>query len=214
MKLRNGETHELCRHSHALIETERLIIRPFRPDDWQDMYEYLSREDVVWYEPYLPFTEDDAKNEANRRAATGVLIDIPDGEPVEWHDFHAVCLKSSGKLIGGVYLSRHDYGNWELGYVMNPGYGRLGYATEAVRALVGYVFKELGAHRVYAECSTENERSWRLLERLGFRREGLLKKNVCFKEDETGAPLWWDSYIYAVLVEEWEEIIVLSLPSP
>lgn len=56
-----------------------------------------------------------------------------------------------------------------------------------------------GVHRIYAECDPQNENSWRLLESLGFRREAHLRQNVYFWRDESGNPLWKDTYLYAKL---------------
>ena len=67
-----------------IIETERLIIRRFSPDDWKDLYEYLSKEQVVKYEPYGIYSEEDCKNEAYKRSTNEA--------------FWAVCLKSNKKL--------------------------------------------------------------------------------------------------------------------
>jgi len=54
-------------------------------------------------------------------------------------------------------------------------------------------------------CNPLNEPSWRLLERLGMRREGHLIKNIYFKKDECGNPIWADTLEYAVLASEWFE---------
>ena len=54
-------------------------------------------------------------------------------------------------------------------------------------------------------CNPENTPSWRLMERLGMRREGHLRKNIWFFRDENGRPIWQDTYEYAILREEWEE---------
>lgn len=92
--------------------------------------------------------------------------------------------------------------NWEVGYVFNRLYHRNGYAREAVKKLVDFVFSSKNAHRVYANCNPENVASWRLLEALGFRQEGKLLKNVYFRKDAAGNPLWQDTYIYGLLREE------------
>ncbi len=56
-----------------------------------------------------------------------------------------------------------------------------------------------GIHRIYAECDPCNEKSWKLLETLGFQREAHLRKNVYFWKDENDNPIWKDTYIYAKL---------------
>ena len=171
------------------METERLLIRRFRPDDWWDLFEYLSQEETVKYEPYEVFTEESSKLEAARRS--------------EEHNYWAVCLKDCGKLIGNVYLSKQEFDTWELGYVFNKNFHGKGYATEAARALLDDIFRNNNARRVVAMCNPLNESSWKLLERLGLRREGHLLKNIYFKKDKTGNPIWLDTYEYAILSDEW-----------
>ena len=60
------------------------------------------------------------------------------------------------------------------------------------------------AHRVIAMCNPENEASERLMQRLGMRKEGQLVKNLYFRTDENGHPIWQDTAMYAVLDEEWK----------
>ena len=171
------------------IVTDRLVIRRFKEDDWQDLYEYLSDGEVVRFEPYGVYTEALAKEEARRRSGDDA--------------FYAVCLIAGGKLIGNLYLGARDFGTRELGYVFNRRYQGAGYAFESAAALIDYAFIHLGARRVTACCCQKNVRSWRLLERLHLRREGLLLQNLWFKTDENGEPLWFDTCEYAVLKTEW-----------
>ena len=171
------------------METERLFIRKFTPDDWQDLHEYLSQKEVVKFEPYDLFTEEASKSEAIRRS--------------ENDSFWAVCLKNNGKLIGNIYLCKQDFDTWELGYVFNAKYHNRGYATETAKVLVDDVFRNKNARRVIAMCNPLNTPSWKLLERLGMRREGHLRQNIYFKKDETGLPIWIDTYEYGILVSEW-----------
>lgn len=179
------------------IITERLVIRRFEKDDWQDLYEYLSDEEVVRFEPYHVFNEKKAKEEAVRRSGD--------------KSFYGVCLRESKKLIGNLYFSKGDFDTWELGYVFNRKYQGQGYATESARALINYAFTNLNVRRVVAMCSSKNNNSWKLLERLGMRREGLLLQNVYFKTDDNGEPLWMDTYEYAILKSEWEKLNTLIL---
>ena len=148
------------------MEKERLIIRRFRPEDGADLYDYLSREKVVRFEPYGVFSREQDEREAARRA---------DDEA-----FWAVCLKESGKLIGNLYLSEQDFVTRELGYVFNPDFWDMGYAFETTKAMINEEFQNQDARRIIAMCNPQNERSWRLLERLGMRREGHLRQNIWF----------------------------------
>lgn len=173
------------------IETERLILRRFRSEDWIDLYEYLSQPKTVRFEPYDPFTEEAARQEAVSRA--------------ENSDFWAVVRKDDQKLIGNLYFSKQEYDVWELGYVFNQQYWHCGYATEACKALLSYAFTELRIRRASAMCNPFNESSWRLLERTGFIREGHLRENIFFKKDVNGNPIWQDTYIYGLLADEWRQ---------
>lgn len=173
-----------------MIETERLITRRFCGEDWEDLYAYLSDPGVVRFEPYAPFHAEQCKQEAQRRE---------DDE-----DFWAVCLKENGRLIGNLYFSRQADDTWELGFVFNAAYQGKGYAMESARALLDRAFSEWAAQRVIAQCNPENKKSWRLLERLGMRRERHLIQNVSFHKDVSGNPIYVDTYEYELLWGEWE----------
>lgn len=174
-----------------MLTTARLIVRFFREEDAGDLYDYLSRPEIYRFEPGEP---------VSRVKAAEIARDFSTGT-----NFWAAELKDVQKVIGHVSLfpSGPEHVNtWEIGYIFNPVYQRRGYATEATRAVIGYTFKELGAHRVIAHCSPENPASWKVLEKCGLRQEGLEKQNIFFHHDAAGNPIWFDSYAYAILAEE------------
>lgn len=174
-----------------MLLTQRLTIRRFIPQDGPDLYEYLSDPQVVRYEPYGVFSAEASQKEAERRSKDDA--------------FWAVCLNDGQKLIGNIYLSKIEFDTWELGYVFNAAYQGKGYALESARALIQHIITTRNARRIVACCNPENEKSWHLLERLGMRREGHLVQNVYFKKDESGNPIWNDTYEYAVLESEWQD---------
>ena len=163
---------------------ERLILRRYCKEDLQDLYEYLSEREVVEYEPYRPMEMAEVVKELDSRIADDEMI--------------AVELKSSGKLIGNIYLGKRAHASLEIGNAFNKAYWGLGYAQESCKVLVQKAFSE-GIHRIYAECDPCNPNSWRLLERMGFRREAHLKQNVYFWKDARGNPIWKDTFVYAKL---------------
>jgi [ribosomal protein S5]-alanine N-acetyltransferase len=174
-----------------ILETDRLVIRKFCYDDWNDLYEYLSQEKVVKYEPYNILSKKECKQAAINHSQNDA--------------FWAVCLKESNKLIGNVYFQQQEpkeFLTWEIGYVFNPAYYGKGYATEACRIVLKYGFEELVAHRVIGKCNPENTPSWRLLERLLMRREGHFRKPAFFWKSNEGKPMWHDAYQYSILAEE------------
>ena len=171
------------------IRTDRLILRNFSENDGEDFYEYISNPKVLEFEPYKPFSREEAYAEAKRRSSDDRFL--------------AVCLKD-GKVIGNYYLAEGKFDTWEVGYVFNERYWGNGYASEGLLALMKYGFKELGIWRMSAMCDPKNPNSWKLLERVGMRREGTLLQNVYFFTDEEGKPIWKDTYQYAILRSEFE----------
>lgn len=171
-----------------MIETPRLYLRQFKPGDAADLYAYLSLPEVYRFEPGEPVTTEQVEQLAFERSQA--------------LDFWAVELKSESRLIGHVSFFKSDpaeWLTWEVGYIFNPQYQQRGFATEAVKGLVAYAFKELSAHRIVASCNPENIASWRVLEKAGFMREAHLHKNVYFRIDENGRPIWTDTWVYAIL---------------
>lgn len=167
-----------------IAETERLILRRYKKEDLQDLFEYLSDKEVVEFEPHKPLTIDETRENLEWRIGTDEMV--------------AVELKSSHKMIGNVYMGKREFEALEMGYVFNRDYWGHGYAVESCKALIQQAFLN-GIHRIYAECDPQNQRSWELLEKLGFQREAYLRKNVYFWKDENGNAIWKDTYIYAKL---------------
>jgi len=166
------------------IETERLVLRNFTKDDFDDLFEYISDKETVKFEPYEAMSESRCKEDLQWRTTCDEMI--------------AMELKETGKVIGHVYMGNRDFESKELGYVLNKKFWHKGYAKEACLAVVEDAFKK-GVHRVFAECDPLNENSWRLLEALGFEKEAYFKQNVYFWKDENGNPIWKDTFVYGKL---------------
>lgn len=175
-----------------VLLTERLVIRRFRPEDWKDLQAYVSLKEVTRYEPDYP-TDD-----VGCRSLAEFLANNP--------EFWAVTLRHEDKVIGHIHcgprLSK-EAGNWNLGFVFHPGYQGKGFATEAAGRVMQYGFEVLNVRRFASGCNPLNTPSWKLLERLGMRREAHHIKDGFLKRDSEGNPLFQDSYIYAILKEEW-----------
>ena len=145
------------------METESLILRRYNENDLEDLYEYLSDPEVVRFEPHKPLNMEETEGNLTWRISTDEMT--------------AVETKDTHKMIGNVYMGKRDFNTIEMGYVFNRNYWGHGYAAESCRALIDDAFAK-GIHRIYAECDSQNENSWRLLERLGFEREAHLHRNV------------------------------------
>jgi RimJ/RimL family protein N-acetyltransferase len=175
------------------IETERLILRPFNRGDVDAVFAYRQREDVARFLFDNPMTRETCAEAVQARIRQVSLVEEDDRITL------AVERRQSGDLIGEITLIWRSVADrqGEVGYILNPDFHGRGYATEAVRALVGMGFAELDLHRIYARCNTLNAASYRLMERLGMRRE------AHFREHKLVKGSWDDEYIYAVLAREW-----------
>ena len=176
-----------------MLETDRLLIRSFRENDYADLFEYLSIEETYRFEPGNPVSLEEAKKYALERSNS-----------INWW---AAILKNEnkGKLIGHISLFQTQperFRTWEIGFIFNPTFQNKGYCTEACHAVINYAFTQLNAHRIVANCSPENRASWRVLEKCGLMREATRRKNVFFRTDDNGEPVWLDSYEYAILAED------------
>lgn len=100
-----------------ITETERMILRRYKKSDLNDLYEYLSDEEVVKYEPYKPMSISEVESNLDWRISTDEMI--------------AVELKANHKMIGNVYLGKRDFESLELGYVFHADYWGKGYARES-----------------------------------------------------------------------------------
>jgi len=86
----------------------------------------------------------------------------------------------------------------ELGFVLDPAHTGHGYATEAMRELLRYCYQDVGVRRVTANCFLDNDASWRLLERVGMRRELHAVRESLHRSGQ-----WLDTVGYALLEDEW-----------
>lgn len=175
------------------LASRRLVIRRFVPGDAEAFSSYRSDPEVARYQDWdCPYPIGEA------RKFMASLDRLAPGTPGTWFQF-AVALAPSSILIGDVALrtSRTDSRQAELGFTFASAHQRQGFATEAVQAVLQYAFRHLAMHRVFSRTDERNLRAQLLLERLGFRRKGELRKNVWFK----GA--WATDLVYAQLASEW-----------
>jgi RimJ/RimL family protein N-acetyltransferase len=175
-----------------ILETDRLLLREFREDDWLALHAVESLPEVAQYQDFAPRTE------AESRAYVRGAVENAAERPRRTYDL-AVTLSREDRLIGRCGLGIDDSEPREaaLWFTLLPSYWRAGYTTEAARSLVDFGFRELRLHRIWAGCDPANIGSWRVLEKLGMRREGHHIESAWIKGE------WVDSLIYAILDREW-----------
>ena len=170
------------------IQTRRLLLRPFRKSDYDDLFEFLSQFEDDEFEDYPGITRENGREHLKYRLGS--------------EEFYAIELTDSGKVIGNIYCGKRDFAAREVGYIVNKRYQQKGYAAKALSAVIAQAFKD-GAHRVYTECDARNNvPSWKLLEKVGLRREAYFRRNIWFHRDEDGEPIWKDTLVYAILEDE------------
>lgn len=176
------------------LRTERLLLRPASPADARAVWRYRCLPEVARWMTALPADEDEFAGlfTAPERLAATLVVE------------------RDGRLVGDLRLSVEDA--WgqrevaeaargtqaEIGWAFDPATHGRGLATEATRRLVALCFDELDLRRVTAGCFLDNERSWRLMERVGMRREGTFRADSLHRDGR-----WLDSCSYALLREEW-----------
>lgn len=176
------------------FETDRLSLRSYQPNDLHALWAFEKLAEVQRWLGWVPHSKEELARALEDPSSATVHV--------------MVCLDSA--VIGHVLLMPRD--SWaqtevaeqakgleaELGWMFDPEWGGRGYATEAVRAVVGLCFEQLELRRVHAGCFADNVASWRLMERIGMRREEHSRATALHRDGT-----WHDGMNYGLLREEW-----------
>ena len=176
------------------LHTDRLTLRPAVPGDADATWQFRRRADVSRWLTRAPATLDEHRS----------WFEVPDNLA------KTLVIERSGAVIGDLMVRIEDA--WaqaeiverargvqaELGWVLDPEHAGQGFATEAIRELLRVCFTDLGLRRVTATCFAANDASWRLMERVGMRRESGTVRDSLHRSGE-----WLDCFSYALLADEW-----------
>lgn len=184
-----------------MIETTRLILRPFREEDTTDAFEYLEKPTVNCFACMKVHSLEEAQAAVKEKMAHSEYC-------------FAIALKDTGKVIGEIEAhlessqpdkaENYAEDTFSPCWMLQSAYQGKGYSFEAAHAFFDYLFHEKGARRIYAFTEDYNLSSQRLCEKLGMRREGLFREFVSFVNDADGNPIYENTYQYAILKKEWE----------
>lgn len=174
------------------LTTPRLILRPYTEDDWLAVHAYGAEPETTRFQAWGPNTEDETRQFVARCVAASRA-------PDEQGYFFATVSQATGRLLGGCNLfpTNKPHGEAMIGYTLHRDFWRQGYTTEAATALLSFGFGTLNLHRIVSHCDRDNVGSWRVMEKLGMRREGHERESVWFKGR------WHDWLRYAILRDEW-----------
>jgi [ribosomal protein S5]-alanine N-acetyltransferase len=166
-------------------QTARLLLRPIAFEDWPRIHRYMSDPEVTAWLPEGLLDEAASQAFAERHAGDDAAA-------------LAVLSKDGAEFLG--HMVFHPWfvpRTQEIGWVFGRAYQGRGYATEAAQALLAWAFEALGCHRVIATCQPQNRASWRVMEKLGMRREAHFRACILRPSGD-----WWDEYFYAMLADE------------
>lgn len=171
--------------------TDRLIIRQFRERDAEAYFRLLANPKVHCFIDEKLDTLEQAKEEIQQKQYK------EDGAEL------AVCLKDTGEFIGTVF-GRWEQDTFSVCWNFLSDYGGKGYAYEAAKKYMDFLFHDMHARRIYAYVEDYNSRSQHLCQKLGMRQEGIFKEYITFMNHPDGTPLYENTMQFAILKKEWK----------
>ena len=174
------------------LETQRLVLRELRLDDWEEARALDTDPQVVRYQT------NDVLDEAGTKKYLESSVRAAKETPRTVFDL-AICLTGEERYCGraGLKIERPEHREAMVWFQLRRDQWGHGYAPEALRKVLDYGFEHLGLHRAYGDCDPRNLASARVMEKVGMRREAHLRENYWLKGE------WCDAFIYAVLEDEW-----------
>lgn len=175
------------------LKTQRLFLRPISIEDKESVFIYRSDPETSKYQSVVAETIDDMDDFLGKCAKEFNV-------PGTWFQV-VIIMKDTDELIGdiGIHFLDDESKNRqvEIGYMLNKAFHGNGYATEAVKELINYLFDTMNKHRIIASVDPGNTPSIKLLERIGFRKEAHFKQSIWFKGE------WVDDVVYCMLRRDW-----------
>ena len=176
------------------IETERLFIRPFREDDFEELCLLRSQETVV------EFLYEEIQTRENTRQTLDKRLTLSEfnkeGDNFVW----AVIEKESNAFVGDLFffLTSVKHLQGEIGFVFNPEHHGKGYGYEAAMEMLRFGFDILGLHRIVGRCDGRNKASAALMKKLG------LELEAHFIGNEWVKGCWTDEMVFAMRRSQWD----------
>jgi len=179
-----------------LLKSDRLILRGISMKDAKSIFEYRSDRIANQYQGWIPESIDDVRDFIQNKVSEII------NQSQTWFQL-VIIEKKSNTVIGdiGIHFLDDDEKQVEIGYTLSGKYQGMGYATEAVKTAIDFLFTQLNKHRIIANLDPRNTKSIALLERLSFRKEAHFVQSYFSKGE------WLDDVVYAILKKEWEMIL-------
>lgn len=175
-----------------LLETDRLILKELNYKDLNTLFQYWSDDEVTKYMNIDSFTSTKQVEDM-----VNLLNDLfQNKQAIRWGIFE----KKNNQLIGTCGYNtgfNKEACIGEIGYDLGKMYWGHGYMQEALRSIINYGFIELNLNRIEGYVILGNAKSENTLDKLGFKKEGILREHGCYKDN------YWDECIYSLLKREW-----------
>ena len=177
-----------------MLEGKNVNLRVIEKEDFPLLIEWVNKLEY-WGEFFSP----------SQRSRTEIEKNLSEPGPFEFKDF--VIEKKDGTTVGWISFFYTLHPMWktlEIGYSLIPNERRKGYCTEAAQIMVDYLFLSKEASCIQATTHVKNAASQRILEKVGFRREGIMRKRDFVRGE------WTDVNLFSILREEWNEPRILT----
>ncbi|RDI45417.1 GNAT family N-acetyltransferase [Falsibacillus pallidus] len=176
------------------LETERLKLVEITMDYLEDYFSIMSYDEVTKYYGMNSLTD----KEDAERIISSFGVNFQDKRGIRW----GIVLKENNRFIGTVGLNALQIHNkrCEVGYEIHPDTWKKGYTSEAVKKVLEYCFEDLMLYRVGAVTFMENEPSFKLLLKLGFQKEGVLRGYLYQNE------ISHDAFIFSMTNPDWNKM--------
>lgn len=175
------------------IKTERLTLRKFVKEDYIDMYKWASNPAVVKYLSYYPHKNPDVTKSILEKW----IINYQKPNEYNW------AIEFDGKCIGNISTVSQDNEcfSCHLGWQIDVDFWNKGIMTEAAKAVVNFLFSEVGYDRITSGHDTRNIASGRVMQKIGMKLEGTFRR-YCYRKDGSIG----DKNYYAILKSDWESL--------
>lgn len=171
-------------NKNLALETERLTLRPLCESDAEKMFEIFSDELVMRYYDLKPF-----KNFSQAVEQVKLfMVGLKERSMIRW----GIELKETGELIGtcGFHCINEKSKKAEIGYELNRKHWGMGLMTEALKSVIEFVFTQTDINRIEAFVEIPNTASQRLLDKIGFTKEGILRSYEMCRGNLIDITIW------------------------
>jgi len=173
-----------------MIESERILLKPMSKADAAALFAYRSLPEVYQYQSWAPKNLEEADEFISRYSLSKEIV------VGQWKQL-GIYNRSDSVLMGDCGFCIFEEEQAIIGYTISPEFQRKGFGFEVTNLLVDYLFEKYNLHRLVAKTDPDNIASIKILEKIGFRKEGHSIKCVKIRGK------WEDDVTYAILGEEW-----------